>query len=341
MKVLYLSGAVGIGGVETFLLHIAQMPGIESYFFLFQDGPLKQELEKRGAKVFLARSHFRLRNPISWFFTAQEISGLCKRLGIQCIHSSMAYGALVGSQAAKKAKIPHIWFQHGPVGGWMDRLAGKLNNDGIICNSQYTLEQQRQLTPEAKFFLMPLGTPTVAAREISETKPLRVVMACRAQRWKGAHLFRQALEKLNDPAIQGTLFLSDPENSYGQELVGGKFLQILPPTYNVEQLFANQDVLVNASITPEPFGLTIVEAMMRGIVPVAPAAGGPKEIIVDGESGLLFHPGDADELAKKIQSLKDFQVRRSLSKAARATAEEKFSLEKMFARMTEIYRQLK
>jgi glycosyltransferase involved in cell wall biosynthesis len=341
VKVLYLSGAVGIGGVETFLLNMAKMPGVESYFFLFQEGPLKKELEQRGAKVFLARSRFRLRNPLSWYFLAQEISGLCKRLEIACIHSSMAYAALVGSRAAKNSGLPHLWFQHGPVGGWMDRLAGKLKNDGILCNSMYTLEQQRKLTPEAKLIFMPLGTPKVEQPKFSERETLQVVMACRAQRWKGAHLFQEALTNLNDSQISGSLYLGDPESSYGQELAAAQGAQILPPTYNVDALFQGQDVLVNASITPEPFGLTLIEAMMRGIVPIAPNAGGPQEIIVDGESGFLFRSGDARDLAEKINKLKNIQVRRSMSKAARIRAEANYSLEAMWQRMLVIYQQLK
>lgn len=39
----------------------------------------------------------------------------------------------------------------------------------------------------------------------------------------------------------------------------------------------------------EPFGIALVEAMAAGCAVLAPAAGGPREIIANGESGWLYH----------------------------------------------------
>ncbi len=51
----------------------------------------------------------------------------------------------------------------------------------------------------------------------------------------------------------------------------------------------------------EHFGITPLEAMAAGCIPFCYAAGGPKEIIKDGENGFLFH--DEAELMRKMDNL--------------------------------------
>lgn len=81
------------------------------------------------------------------------------------------------------------------------------------------------------------------------------------------------------------------------------------------------DVVVHASLG-EPFGLVLVEAMALGKPLVATAAGGPTEIIVDGESGLLVPPGDADSMAAAISRvLADDGLRARLATGAPKRAE--------------------
>ena len=52
---------------------------------------------------------------------------------------------------------------------------------------------------------------------------------------------------------------------------------------DVEPVLESLDVLVHASILPEPFGQTVIEGMAAGLPVVASAAGGPTETIDDGE----------------------------------------------------------
>ncbi|MBZ0155114.1 MAG: glycosyltransferase family 4 protein [Alphaproteobacteria bacterium] len=57
------------------------------------------------------------------------------------------------------------------------------------------------------------------------------------------------------------------------------------------------DVLLHASIEPEPFGRVLLEGMALSKPIVATAAGGVPEIIVQGETGLLVPMNDPDALA--------------------------------------------
>jgi glycosyltransferase involved in cell wall biosynthesis len=59
------------------------------------------------------------------------------------------------------------------------------------------------------------------------------------------------------------------------------------------------------SVWPEPFGITAIEAMAAGCPTIAARSGGLTDIVLDGETGLLVPPGDAEALGKAMQRLID------------------------------------
>jgi glycosyltransferase involved in cell wall biosynthesis len=74
---------------------------------------------------------------------------------------------------------------------------------------------------------------------------------------------------------------------------------------DVPALMKFMHVIVHASITPEPFGMVLIEGMAMGRPIVATRAGGPLDIVIDGQTGILVPMGDANELAKAVISLLD------------------------------------
>lgn len=70
---------------------------------------------------------------------------------------------------------------------------------------------------------------------------------------------------------------------------------------DIDAWLSASDVLVLPS-PAEPFGLVLLEAMRRKVPVVASSAGGPLEIVTP-ESGVLFHPGDARDLATRLRAL--------------------------------------
>ncbi len=67
-------------------------------------------------------------------------------------------------------------------------------------------------------------------------------------------------------------------------------------------LMAAADVFVLPSLA-EPFGLVLLEAMALGRPVVATQAGGPLEIVVDGETGFLVPPSSPEALANAMERL--------------------------------------
>ncbi|MEA2468403.1 MAG: N-acetylglucosaminyl-diphospho-decaprenol L-rhamnosyltransferase, partial [Thermoleophilaceae bacterium] len=88
------------------------------------------------------------------------------------------------------------------------------------------------------------------------------------------------------------------------------------------------EALRNASVLlhtadREPYGMSVVEALASGVPVVAPAAGGPQEI-VDESCARLFRPGDPHAAARALETV--LENRPALATAARARAEQHFDL---------------
>jgi len=99
------------------------------------------------------------------------------------------------------------------------------------------------------------------------------------------------------------------------------------------------DIVLHASTTPEPFGLTVVEGMALGRAVVAAGIGGPVETVTP-DSGLLFDPTRPETLAAALESLAaDPEKRRQLGEGGRRRAED-FSVRRNVESIQTLYRSL-
>jgi len=101
------------------------------------------------------------------------------------------------------------------------------------------------------------------------------------------------------------------------------------------------EIQVHASVAPEPFGRVLLEAMALGKPLVASGGGAVPEIVVDGETGLLFEPGNAAALAAALQRLLgDPALARRMGAAGRARLEAEFSIARNVQQTEHLYRKL-
>jgi phosphatidylinositol alpha 1,6-mannosyltransferase len=86
---------------------------------------------------------------------------------------------------------------------------------------------------------------------------------------------------------------------------------------DLARIYASMDVFVHSG-PYETFGQTIQEAAASGLPAIAPAAGGPIDLIDDEVTGFLVVPGDGDALAAAVARLTaDAALRAAQGKAAR------------------------
>jgi glycosyltransferase involved in cell wall biosynthesis len=106
------------------------------------------------------------------------------------------------------------------------------------------------------------------------------------------------------------------------------------------RVYRGLDVVVHASTLPEPFGLTVVEAMACGRAVVVSRAGGAAELFTPEADALGTPPGDDAALAEAVRRLADDDgLRERLGAAARQTAVERFHRDRLGSQVIAAYRQ--
>ena len=81
--------------------------------------------------------------------------------------------------------------------------------------------------------------------------------------------------------------------------------------------YASLDVFVHTG-ADDTFGQCVQEAMASGVPVVAPAAGGPLDLVEPGATGLLFDPDDPADLRRRVGGLlADPALRAAYGQAAR------------------------
>jgi len=107
----------------------------------------------------------------------------------------------------------------------------------------------------------------------------------------------------------------------------------------LKNLVRNSMFVVCPSISYETFGLVVIEANALEKPVIASNAGALPEIIEDRKTGLLFKPGDAKELAKKISYLINHPDEvKEMGKRAREKVAREFNPELHYQRLIEVYK---
>ncbi len=103
-------------------------------------------------------------------------------------------------------------------------------------------------------------------------------------------------------------------------------------------MYAAMDIFVLPSAQPEPFGGVVMEAMSMRLPVIATAIGGSVEQVVDGETGWLVPPADAEALADRIaQLLADQDLRTRFGEAGHRRIAERFTLKAMVNTISSMY----
>lgn len=101
------------------------------------------------------------------------------------------------------------------------------------------------------------------------------------------------------------------------------------------------EVVIHASTLPEPFGRVLLEAMALEKPVVASADGAVPEIVLDGQTGYLFPPGDSATMADRISDLLQSPDRaRAFGRAGRARLDQEFRMETNVSAAVGLYEKL-
>ncbi|MFQ6005493.1 MAG: glycosyltransferase [Woeseia sp.] len=106
---------------------------------------------------------------------------------------------------------------------------------------------------------------------------------------------------------------------------------------DLDNYLACIDLLVHPALA-EGLGVASLKAAAAGVPVVGFAAGGLREAVADGETGLLVTPGDVAALGEAMARLIDNdELRRELGRAGRKRMQAKFSIDTMANRHRQLY----
>ncbi len=267
--------------------------------------------------------------------------------------------------AAKLAGVPCLTHARGnvfaPQRGWQRRLITKY--DRVLPISQHMQQQVLDIgVPSERITLVHDGVDLDAFRNRVQRAPaavradlglrpdqLLVAMVGHLRSWKGQAQVLAALQAL-EPATRDRLFVvfigdvapdeldyrAELERTIAAGLAGSA--RLLGRRNDVPDLMRASDIVLHASITPEPFGLVVVEALALGRPMIAASFGGPADVLTP-DTGIAVDPRDPDALAAGLRRLaSDPDLRQRLSAAGPPRAED-FAIDRTVAKVEQVYQE--
>ncbi len=82
-----------------------------------------------------------------------------------------------------------------------------------------------------------------------------------------------------------------------------EFLTVANTSRDLAAVYHRHDALLYTAETEEPFAVAPLEAMAAGLPVIAAKSGGVRELVRHGENAFTYTPGDAPDLARRLQEL--------------------------------------
>ncbi len=164
---------------------------------------------------------------------------------------------------------------------------------------------------------------------------------------KGLSYFLEACQKMSsaDPRVRFFFVTYGGNDNVYREMARElgifdkvEFLQYID---NTERIYNLSNVIVCPSVVQDSLPSVVLEAMACRVPVVATRVGGIPEMVVDGETGILVNPRDADALANAcLRILKDSKLRENMGISGRKRVEDLFDQKRMVREIIELYQEI-
>jgi glycosyltransferase involved in cell wall biosynthesis len=191
---------------------------------------------------------------------------------------------------------------------------------------------------------VPPGDPPVLRRR--DTSEVILGTAGRLVELKGLEYLLNAAAALRRefPGLRVEIAGSGPQRAKLEQMVEQMELkghvEFLGWVHELSSVLPRWDIFVMPSLE-EGFGISALDAMAAGLPVVASSVGGVPELVVDGETGWLVPPGDAEALASRLRLLLcNPELRISVGAAAHAHVRDHFNAAQMTGNFARLYDEL-
>ena len=170
----------------------------------------------------------------------------------------------------------------------------------------------------------------------------------RIHRIKGVDILVKAFASIERKLENVKLVIVGPDDGHLHEVrtlaerlrIGDK-VAFVGPLFGVNKLevYVDADFLVVPSLY-EIFGIVILEAYACGKPVIASSVMGPKELVLDGETGILVNPREINELTDAIELLLYDESRtKNMGMKAKQFVAENFDIEKVVNKIEKLYKE--
>jgi len=175
-------------------------------------------------------------------------------------------------------------------------------------------------------------------------KPLRVLFAARFLLEKGILDYIALARRLEDTDLEFSICGLPVENDDGldnrqlEDAIKGTHIRFLGEVSDMASLLEKTDVVVLPSLYGEGIPRILIEAAARGCLTLAHDIDGVREIVVDGQTGVLTQRSDFDGLLVAMEGLVALpqEAKVQMSQAAHELASTQFDLEDVTKTYTDI-----
>ena len=367
------------GGAERTTLEIAQAliaVGAKA-IVVSAGGRLVPALTALGATHIELPVHSK--NPLFIHQNAKALTTLGRDHKIDLIHVRSRAPAWSARTAARRLGIPFITTYHGiyTAKNALKRSynAVMASGDVVIANSDYTRatvlaeHAPRPLSDPSRLITIHRGadldifspekvTPArAAALKTAWTGPderadsLKILLPGRLTSWKGQEILLEAIRMLQATRQGVNLRLILCGSAQGRDTYEaalrhkievdktGHLVAIMGHCDDMAAAYDWADLVISASTRPEAFGRVAIEAQAMATPVIATNHGGACETVIDGQTGYLVAPGEAEDMAASIGRFIDLSPdqRAIMAKAARENAVTRFSIDRMTGATLAVY----
>ena len=361
MKVVHLLAGGDIGGIETLCKDYAKNSQHKNVMvILWGDGAIGKEMQDVGINIIFL--HAPKKNS---GFIIKKVFELCRneKADVLIAHHAapIAHLCLLFSKMCHK-HIRTIAYAHGNAvdivgekrkkGLWLRKHILKISfkyADRVVAISESVkcslLSYFR--TPANKITVIYNGVDIdrfSCPHHSARGDVLHMIYVGRLIKEKGVQIIPEALTYIKSKGKYHLQIVGDGD--YRQELERfvqkhglNNMVEFLGSRRDIPELLSTADVFVHTPVWEEGFGITIIEAMAEGVIPVCACSGAIPEIITNGEDGFLVEMHNARQLAdilETVATMSEEQIEIMRGKArGKATC---FSLEKYTAKLDALIR---
>ena len=364
MKVIHLIGGGDTGGAKTHVLNLLKElnDSIDARLVCFRKGEFADDAKKMGIPIQVIDSG----NPLVGL---RELKKILRKDPVDIIHCHGARGNLMGNLIKGFAKAPVVTTVHSDyrldyLGRPVARLSYGTTNMVALRRVNYYIGVADPMTdilierhfPAGRIYTLYNGInfrsplPCVSREEFFQSVGMKVqpedVVAGIAAR----------LNPVKDyPTLLKAMKLACEKNPHLKLIAAGdgedreklaemvKALGIADRVHfagwvqDMNSFYNAIDINLLTSIS-ETFPYVLTEGARMHRATIASKVGGVPVLIDDGQNGLIFTPGDAEELAKHLVALADDpQLRKTFGDRLYEKARQEFSIDRMVEHQIEIY----